>query len=67
MAEGFQPFGGNVDWAEATRASIAPLLNHFCFTAGKTNWGAPFRDGLFEIPETDRQIIARAMGLPPQA
>ena len=67
MAEGFQPFRRNVLWADAADAPIAPLLSHLSFTAGKTNWGAPFRYGLFEIPQADRTVIARAMGLPPQA
>ena len=67
MAEGLHPVRRNLHWAAASHASIAPLLEHLSFTAGKTNWGAAFRYGLFEIPEPDRLIIARAMGLPPRA
>ena len=67
MGDGFTPFRRDVTWAETATAPIAPLLPHLSFTVGKTNWGALFRYGLFEIPEADREIIARAMGLASQA
>ena len=63
MAEGFTPFRRDVLWADAASAPIAPLLQHLSFTAGKPNWGAPFRYGLFEIAESDRALIASAMGI----
>ena len=47
MAEGLHPVRRNLHWAAASHASIAPLLEHLSFTAGKTNWGAAFRYGLF--------------------
>ncbi|NBZ87108.1 EVE domain-containing protein [Stagnihabitans tardus] len=59
----FRPHRRDVTWAEAHRAAIAPLLPHLSFTAGKANWGAPFRWGFFEIPAHDSAIIARAMGV----
>jgi hypothetical protein len=63
MAGGFTPFRRDVIWDAAGQAPIAPLLERLSFTAGKVNWGAPFRWGLFEIPETDARIIAEAMGV----
>ena len=52
----------DVDWAEATEAPIAPLLDQLDFTAGKTNWGYQLRFGLFEISAHDFELIAEAMG-----
>ena len=51
----------DVDWAEATEAPIAPLLDQLEFTAGKTNWGYQLRFGLFEISAHDFELIAEAM------
>ena len=59
----FKPWRRCVTWTEAQRTPIAPLLDHLSFTRAKTNWGAPFRWGFFEIPAHDSAIIARAMGI----
>lgn len=65
MAAGFTPARRDVIWDAAHPAPIAPLLPHLSFTAGKANWGAPFRWGFFEIPQADAALIARAMGIIP--
>ncbi len=63
MGEGFTPYRRDVIWDDAQEAAIAPLLPLLSFTAGRANWGQPFRWGLFEIPEPDARLIAQAMGL----
>jgi EVE domain len=63
MGGGFTPFRRDVLWDEAQEAPIAPLLSRLSFTAGRANWGQPFRWGLFEIPKADARIIAEAMGV----
>lgn len=63
MGSGFTPWRRNVLWDDAREAPIAPLLDRLSFTAGRANWGQPFRWGLFEIPEADARIIAEAMGV----
>lgn len=61
MGEGFTPFRRDVIWDLTGEAPIAPLLQHLSFTTGRTNWGQPFRWGVFEIPELDAELIADAM------
>lgn len=61
MASGFQPFRRDVTWLDGEPAPIAPLLDELSFTRGNKSWGYKFRFGLFEIAETDMQIIASAM------
>jgi EVE domain len=62
MGEGFKPFRHNVAWLETHDAPIEPLLQKLEFTKGKTNWGYQFRFGLFEVSQSDLQIIAEATG-----
>jgi hypothetical protein len=62
MGGDFTPWRRNVDYADATEAPIAPLLNQLDFTAGQKNWGYKLRFGLFEISEHDFKLIAKAMG-----
>jgi hypothetical protein len=62
MGGGFTPFRRDVIWDDVQEAPIAPLLAVLSFTAGRANWGQPFRWGFFEIPEADARIIAAAMG-----
>ena len=62
MGEGFTPFRRDVDWrAEARETPIRPLLQMLELTAGKPNWGAPFRFGLVEISDADFAVIKQAM------
>ena len=63
MGEGFKAFRRDVDWFETKPASILPLLQELSFTKGQTSWGYKFRFGLFEISESDMQVIAQAMGV----
>ena len=63
MGGGFTPFRRDVIWDEAREAPIAPLLSQLSFTVGQTNWGQPFRWGLFEVPEADAEIIAATMDI----
>ena len=51
----------DVDWADGTDASIAPLLERLDFTRGNRNWGYQLRFGLFEISRHDFELIAAAM------
>jgi hypothetical protein len=64
MIEGWQPFRRRVAWEpEARPAPIRPLLGALAFTAGRANWGAAFRYGLFQIGADDFARIAAAMGI----
>jgi len=62
MGGDFVPWRRNVDYADATEAPIAPLLDTLEFTRGNRNWGYQMRFGLFEISEADFRAIAEAMG-----
>jgi EVE domain len=62
MGGGLRPWRRDVDWAEGRDAAIAPLLECLEFTAGRRNWGYPFRFGLFAVGARDFGIIAEAMG-----
>lgn len=64
MGGDFTPWRRDVQWDAAQEAPIAPLLGLLSFTAGRRNWGQPFRWGLFEVPEPDAVLIAAAMGVP---
>ena len=61
MGGGFTPFRRDVAWRQARETPIRPLLDRLEFTAGKPNWGAPFRYGLVEIGEADFRLIDQAM------
>ena len=63
MGGGFLPFRRNVKWFESQPAAIATMLDRLSFTKGKASWGYQFRFGLFDIPEGDMQLIAKAMGV----
>jgi hypothetical protein len=61
MGGDFVPWRRNVDYVEAAKAPIAPLLDQLDFTRGKRNWGYQMRFGLFEITDHDFRTIAAAM------
>lgn len=65
MGNGFCPYRREVRWFESQEATILPLLDQLDFTKNKRNWGYPFRFGLLEISEYDRQQISIAMRIPP--
>ena len=62
MGAGLTAFRRNVDWFDAQTTAIAPLLDRLELTAGKPNWGYPFRFGLLAISDADMSVIASAMG-----
>ena len=61
MGGGFVPFRRDVDWIVAGEARILPMLQMLSFTAGKANWGQPFRYGLFSFPAEDYALIEDAI------
>ena len=63
MGGDFTPWRRNVDYADASEAPIAPLLDTLEFTRGNKNWGYQMRFGLFEISEHDFVHISEAMGV----
>ena len=62
MGPGFTPFRRDMAWAPARPAPIGPLRERLSLTAGKANWGAPFRFGLVRVEDADMAVIAAAMG-----
>ena len=61
MRPGFNPWRRRVRFEEVTAAPIAPLKQTLTFLGDGSNWGLPFRRGLFTIPEADFNRIADAM------
>jgi hypothetical protein len=51
-----------VAWWPARPAPIGPLRERLSLTAGKANWGAPFRFGLVRVEDADMALIAEAVG-----
>ena len=62
MGGGFIPFRRDIDWLEASPASILPLLDRLDFPRGRKSWGYAFRFGILEISGADMDVIAEAMG-----
>ncbi len=58
MGNSFVPFRRDVRYIQAKDATIAPLLQNLSFIKDKQRWGYPFRFGLFEISESDFELIA---------
>jgi hypothetical protein len=61
MGEGFRPFRRDVNYVDASAASILPLLGRLELTRDKRNWGYSFRLGLVEITARDFGTISAAM------
>jgi hypothetical protein len=61
MTPTFRPWRRRVEFVEVKEAPIRPLLDELSFIEDKQHWGMPFRRGLFEIPERDFVVIAKAM------
>lgn len=62
MSENFIPFRRNVNYLnEAREQPIRPLLDELSFTQGKKNWGAVFCFGIFQIPQSDFDLIYQKM------
>ncbi len=62
MTHDFHPWRRRVRFSPSHEAPVQPLIPTLTFITNKTQWGFPFRRGLFEIGETDFQAIAEAMG-----
>lgn len=62
MGGGFHPWRRDVRWRTAAPTPIRPLLDALDLTAGKRNWGAPFRYGFLAATQADFERIAIAMG-----
>jgi hypothetical protein len=61
MTPDFHPWRRRVSFSQCTEAPIQTLIADLTFIKNKTQWGFPFRRGLFEISEADFAAIARAM------
>lgn len=61
MGNGFVPHRRDVDFQPCREVPIRPLIDDLEFISNKRHWGAAFRFGLREIPETDFQLIAIRM------
>ena len=44
------------------RQMLQMVRERLALTAGKANWGAPFRFGLVQVEDADMAVIAAAMG-----
>lgn len=61
MTPDFHPWRRRVAFSPCTEAPVQPLIADLTFIKNKTQWGFPFRRGLFEISEDDFRLIASAM------
>jgi len=61
MSDGFKPFRRDAQYFKCLEIPIRPLLGDLDFIKDESNWGYPFRQGLFEISEQDFKIIAGNM------
>jgi hypothetical protein len=61
MGDGFVPARRKVKFLPCREVSLAPLVQSLAFIRNKTNPGAIFRFGFFEIPPGDYEKIAGQM------
>ena len=61
MGQGFVAWRRNVDFLECVETPIKPLIDALSFIKDKQHWGYMFRFGLFEIPQTDLELIKSRM------
>jgi hypothetical protein len=61
MGGGFVPFRRDVAYVPCQDAAIKPLIGDLSFIRDKQHWGAPFRFGILQIPQSDFMRIADAM------
>ncbi|MEZ5423070.1 MAG: EVE domain-containing protein [Pyrinomonadaceae bacterium] len=61
MSPTFHPWRRRVELIECVEAPIRPLIEKLSFIENKQRWGFPFRRGLFEIEQTDLELIVGAM------
>jgi len=62
-SESFKPFRRRVSCLKTNDAPIAPLISVLSFIPNKQSWGYVFRFGLVEIPESDFNLIKKAMNV----
>ena len=67
MGGGFVPFRRDVAYLPCRAAPIRPLLAALSFLPDKARWGYVFRRGHVQVPREDFLLIARAMGVDPDA
>jgi hypothetical protein len=63
MTEDFNPFRRPARYLSCQEISIRPLIDSLDFITDKRHWGYKFRLGVFEIPDSDFDLIAEAMNL----
>lgn len=61
MGDGFIPARRDVTFYPCKTLPLPPLVPDLSFIHNKTNWGAVFRFGFFEIPPADFERIADQM------
>lgn len=66
MGNGFIPYRRDVVFQQCHEIPIRPLIDDLTFISNKQYWGAAFRYGLLEIPESDFRLIADKMLARPQ-
>jgi hypothetical protein len=63
QSKDFRPFRRKTEYFKSKDASILPLLKELSFTKGRSNWGAAFRMGVFQMKSEDYMKIAMSMGI----
>lgn len=66
MGDGFVPTRRDVTFEPCAETPIQPLIDQLAFIKDKQHWGAPFRFGFLEVPESDFELIAAKMFAPAQ-
>jgi hypothetical protein len=57
----FHPYRRRMNFLKCNYAPIRPIINNLSFIKDKVHWGLVFRQGMFQISETDFAIIAQNM------
>ena len=64
VSDKFKPWRKDMDFTQESKfkaVDIRPLIGKLNFIKDKKHWGMAFRRGLFEITESDYNVIAKAM------
>ena len=61
MTPDFHPWRRNITFYDCVPVPIEPFIPELSFIKDKTHWGYMFRFGLFQIPESDFELIRSAM------
>ncbi|MCV2882356.1 EVE domain-containing protein [Actibacterium sp. XHP0104] len=57
----FRPWTRGATYEDVREVPVRPMLESFGFIRSPRHWGMAFRRSLFEIPQTDFELIAAAM------